>query len=111
MSSERLLSLFQSGLAGTAVLKGNRLFVKVKLPEEDRRRLPDHRPGPAQEAQARDDKRTVKVRSGKGKTVVLKVKPKFRAKVAKRKRLLVSEKVRAGKTTATAYRVRKLIRR
>ena len=57
------------------------------------------------------NKRTVKVAKGKKRLVVLKVKPKFRAKVAKRKRLLVSEKVRAGKATATAYKVRKLIRR
>ena len=56
-------------------------------------------------------KRTVKVGVGKKRQVVLKVKPKFQAKVAKRKRLLVSEKVRAGKATATAYKVRKLIRR
>ena len=56
-------------------------------------------------------KRTVKVGKGKKRQVVLKVKPKFQAKVAKRKRLLVSEKVRAGKTSATAYKVRKLIRR
>jgi hypothetical protein len=68
------------------------------VPEEDKRK-------PA------TSKRTVKVRSGKGKQIVLRVKPKLRTKVAKRKRLLVSEKVRVGKTTVTAYKVRKLIRR
>ena len=48
---------------------------------------------------------------GKSRRIVLRVKPKLRAKVATRKRLLVSEKVRVGKTSATVYRVRKLIRR
>jgi hypothetical protein len=51
------------------------------------------------------------VRRGKAKLVVLKVKPKARGKVTKRKRLLVRQKVRAGKVTATVVKSRKLIRR
>ena len=49
--------------------------------------------------------------SGRSRQVVLRVKAKARRKVAKRRRLLVSEKVRAGQASATVYRVRKLIRR
>jgi hypothetical protein len=94
-----------------AVLKGNRLFVKVKCPKKIGRACRITAQGLLRKHKPATTKRTVKVRSGKGKLVVLKVKPKLRARVAKRKRLLVSEKVRAGKTTATAYKVRKLIRR
>ena len=43
--------------------------------------------------------------------MVLKVKPKAKAKVAKRKRLLFKERVRAGKAKATVYKRLKLIRR
>jgi hypothetical protein len=51
------------------------------------------------------------VGEGRSRRVGLRVKPKARAKVAKRKRLLVSERVKVGGTSVTAYRVRKLIRR
>jgi hypothetical protein len=111
MSSDRLLSLFQSGMAGTAVLKGNRLLVKVNCPKTIGGSCRITAQGLLKKGKPATTKRTVKVRSGKGKRVVLKVKPKFRAKLARRKRLLVSEKVRAGKATATAYKVRKLIRK
>lgn len=111
LRSPRLLSLFRSGMAGTAVLRGSRLLVKVKCPKEIGADCRITAQGLLKKGKPATAKRTVKVRSGKGKRVVLEVKPKFRAKVAKRKRLLVSEKVRAGKTSATAYKVRKLIRR
>ena len=111
LSSNSLLSMFQSGMAGTAVLKGNRLFVRVNCPKKIGRRLPDHGAGPAPQAQAGDDEAHGQGRQGQEAHRGAQVKPKFRAKVAKRKRLLVSEKVRAGKATATAYKVRKLIRR
>jgi hypothetical protein len=111
LTRKRLHSLILGGMAGTAILKGNRLFVKVSCPAKIGRScriaaqglLGRHKPATA--------KRTVKVRKGKGKQIVLRVKPKALAKVAKRKRLLVSEKVRAGKVSATAYKSRKLIRR
>jgi hypothetical protein len=109
--SANLLSLFQSGMAGTAILKGNRLFVKVKCPKKIGRACRITTQGLLRKRKPVTTKRTVKVATGKKRLVVLRVKPKFRTKVAKRKRLLVSEKVRAGKTTATAYKVRKLIRK
>jgi hypothetical protein len=51
------------------------------------------------------------LRPGKTKLVVLRVKPAARKKVSARKRLLVRQKVHAGKTIATVYKSRKLIRR
>ena len=111
LRSKRLLALYRSGIAGTAIVRGNRLFVKVSCPSKIGRScritaqglLSRHRPATA--------KRTVKVGRGRSRQVVLRVKPKARRKVAKRRRLLVSEKVRAGQTSATVYKVRKLIRR
>ena len=115
LRSKQLLSLFSSGLASSATLsgagKGKALRVKVSCPKKiggacrvtAQGLLSKHRPATA--------KRTVKVAKGRSRLVVLRVKPKAQAKVAKRKRLLVSEKVKVGKTSATAYKVRKLIRR
>jgi hypothetical protein len=111
LRSKQLLALFRSGMAGTAVLKGNRLFVKVKCPKAIGGACRITAQGLLRKRKPVTTKRTVKVGTGKSRQLVLKVKPKFRAKVAMRKRLLVSEKVRAGGTTATAYRVRRLIRR
>ncbi len=113
LRSSRLLSLFSAGLANTAVVlnKGKRLMVRVKCPKTIGTSCRITAQGLLRKRKPVTTKRTVKVGSGKTRKVVLRVKPKFRAKVAKRKRLLVSEKVRAGGTTATAYKVRKLIRK
>jgi hypothetical protein len=56
-------------------------------------------------------RRSIKVRPGKVRLAKLRVKPRVTGKVSKRKRLLVREKVRAGKAKATVFRLRKLIRR
>jgi hypothetical protein len=112
ISDRRLFSLLSSGAAsGPAVLEGSRLFIKVGCPGKIGRScritaqglLGKHRPATA--------KRTVKVRRGKGRRIALRVRPKARGKVAKRKRLLVRERVHAGEAEATVYRQRKLIRR
>lgn len=111
LSDERLLSLLRdSPLAGPAVLKGNRLLVKVGCPAKvghackvtAQGLLSKHRPATV--------KRTVKVPKGKGKRIALRVKPKARGKVSRRKRLLFREKVRAGAAQVTVYKQRKLIR-
>jgi hypothetical protein len=56
-------------------------------------------------------RRTVNVGKGKRKLVALRVKPKAKRKVAKRKRLLVRQRVRVGKRSATLLKSRRLIRR
>jgi hypothetical protein len=113
LRSGELLRLFSSGLAGKATVagRGRTLRVRVRCPRKigsacrvtARGLLRKHRPATL--------KRTVKIGSGRHRNVVVRVKPKLRARVAKRKRLLVSERVRAGGASATAYRIRKLIRR
>jgi hypothetical protein len=111
LRSKRLLTLFRAGMAGTAVLKGKRLFVKVSCPKAIGGPCRITAQGWLRKRRPATARRTVKVGSGKGRQIVLRVRPKLRSKLAKRKRLLVSEKVRAGGTTATAYKVRRLIRR
>jgi hypothetical protein len=117
LRSSRLLALFSSGLSKTAVVVGaksgraKRLLVRVSCPKPIGASCRVTAQGLLRKRKPVTAKRTVKVGSGKKRLVALKVKPKFRKKVAKRKRLLVSEKVRAGRTSATAYKVRKLIRR
>lgn len=111
--SRRLEELLRQVTPGTAVLggKGKKLFVRVKCPRKidhvcrttAQGLLRKHRPATL--------KRTVRLRSGKSKLLVLRVKPKARRQVAKRKRLLVRQKVRAGKVTATVVKSRRLIRR
>jgi hypothetical protein len=49
--------------------------------------------------------------AGTAPAVALSVKPKARQKLAKRKQLLVRERVSAGKARATVFKQRKLIRR
>ncbi len=56
-------------------------------------------------------KQTVRLRRGKSKLVALRVKPAARQKLTARKRLLVRQKVHAGRTVATVYKSRKLVRR
>jgi hypothetical protein len=117
LRSSKLLALFSSGLSKTAIVvgaksgKAKRLLVRVSCPKPIGSACRVTAQGLLRKRKPVTAKRTVKVGSGKKRLVVLKVKPKFRAKVAKRKRLLVSEKVRAGETSATAYKVRKLIRK
>ena len=83
-----------------------------QVPAKDRPRLPDHGAGTAaQGAARRPASARSSLRSGKSRLVVLPVKPKARKQVAKRKRLLVRQKVRAGKVTATVVKSRRRIRR
>lgn len=110
LSSQRLEELLRAGTPGTATLRGKRLFVRVKCPRKVGRTcrtsvqalLRKHRPATS--------KRTVRLRSGKARTVALRVKPKARKQVAARKRLLVRQTVRAGKVSATVFKTRLLIR-
>jgi hypothetical protein len=113
ISRERLSDLVRAAQPGTAVLKGkgSRLFVRVKCPGSVGRTCRIAAQGMLTKRKPATARRTVTLRKGKAKLLMLRVKPKARDKVAKRKRLLVRHRVRAGKATATVYKQRKLIRR
>lgn len=112
LSDSQLLALLRSGAATTPVtLKGNRLFAKVSCPAAVGRACRVAAQGMLNRRKAATTKRTVKVPKGKSKRIVLRVKPKAKKQVAKRKRLLLRENVKAGSAKATLYRSRALIRR
>jgi hypothetical protein len=111
LSSSRLLSLLRSNGGGTAVLKGNRLFVKRPCPSKVGRSCKLSIQGLLAKRKPATTKRTSKVAKGKAKTLVLKVKPKAKAKLVKRKKLLFKQTVKAGSAKATVYPRLKLIRR
>lgn len=110
LTDARLLSLLKSS-GGTAVLKGNRLFVKTPCPAKVGRSCRLSIQGLLKKHKPATTRRTSKVAKGKAKTLVLKVKPKARARLAKSKRLLFKETVKAGSAKATVYKRLKLIRR
>jgi len=111
--SRRLEELLRQATPGTAVLggKGEKLLVRVKCPRKIGHACRTTAQGLLRKKRPATLKRTVRLRSGKSKLLALRVKPKARKQVAKRKRLLVRQKVRAGKVTATVTKSRRLIRR
>jgi hypothetical protein len=111
--SRRLEELLRQATPGTAILggKGKRLFVRVKCPRKIGRACRTTVQGLLRKKRPATLKRTVHLRSGKSKLLALRVKPKARRQVAKRKRLLVRQKVRAGKVSATVTKSSRLIRR
>lgn len=114
LSDRQLFSLLSNGPpASPALLGGNgrRLFVKVGCPAKAGHACRITAQGLLSKRKPATTKRTVKVPKGKSKRISLRVKPKARGRVTKRKRLLFREKVHAGKAQATVYRQRKLIRR
>jgi hypothetical protein len=110
-NSQRLEELLRQATPGTAVLRGKRLLVRVKCPRKIGHACRTTAQGLLRKHRPATLKRTVRLHSGKSKLLVLRVKPKARKQVAKRKRLLVRQKVRAGKVTATVIKSQRLIRR
>jgi hypothetical protein len=110
--SQRLEELLRGATPGTAKLDGGkRLLVRVNCPRKVGRQCRTTVQGLLRKGRPATNRRSVRLRSGKSKLVALKVKPKARKRVATRKRILVRQKVRAGKATATVFKARPLIRR
>jgi hypothetical protein len=111
LSERRLEGLLRQATPGTAVLGGKRLFVRVKCPRRAGHACRTTAQGLLRKRRPATSKRTVQLRGGKSRLIALRVKPSARKQLAKRKRLLVRQKVRAGEVTATIYKSRRLIRR
>jgi hypothetical protein len=109
-SSQRLEELLRQSTPGTATLKGKRLLVRVKCPRKVGRQCRTTVQG-LRKGRPATVKRTLRLHAGKSRLVALQVKPKAREQVAKRKRLLVRQKVSAGKAMATVFKTRLLVRR
>ncbi len=111
LTDRRLLAAISGNLAAPAVLKGKRLFVKVRCPAAVGHGCRVTLQGLLQKRRTATTKRVVKIAPGKSKRIVLKVKPKAQKKIAPRKRLLFKQTVKAGPAKATVYKRLKLIRR
>lgn len=112
LTSSELASLIKGGaLVGPAVLQGNKVTVKARCPAKIGRACRISVQGMLNKRKAATTKRNAKVAKGKTRKFVLKVKPKARKKVAKAKRLLFKETVKAGKAKATVYKRLKLVRK
>ncbi|MGH2973724.1 MAG: hypothetical protein ACRDLL_02500 [Solirubrobacterales bacterium] len=113
LSEERLESLLRQTTPGTAVLGkgGKRLFVRVRCPRKVGNACRTTAQGLLRKHRPATTKRTVRLRRGRSRLLALRVKPKARKQVAKRRRLLVRQKVHTGKVTATIFKSRRLVRR
>ncbi len=110
-SGSSLENLLRSSLTGSAAIKGNRVFVKAKCPVKVGTACKVTVQGLLSKGKPATTPRTAKIAMGKSRQLVLKVKPKLKKKVAKRRSLLFKETVKAAKAKATVYRTLKLIRR
>jgi len=111
LTDKQLTTLMQNSLIGPAVIKGKRIFVKAKCPAKVGTACKVTVQGLLKKGKPATSKRTAKIAKGKTKQLVLKVKPKLKAKVAKKKRMLFKQTVKAGKAKATVYKNLKLIKR
>lgn len=110
LSSSQLGTLLRSSMIGSATVKGNRVFVKAQCPAQVGVACRVTVQGLLNRSKPATAPRTAKIAKGKSKQLVLKVKPKLRKVVAKRKKLLFKETVKAAQTKATVYKRLKLIR-
>jgi hypothetical protein len=112
LTSAQLMSLMQSqGLIGPATLKGNRISVKAKCPAKVGRTCKVTLQGLLKKGKPATTTRSAKIKKGKTKKFVLKVKPAAKSKVLSKKRLLFKMTVKAGTAKATVYKSLKLIKR
>jgi hypothetical protein len=110
LSSSELRTLVRRGDAPSAQVRGRHVFVKLRCPMRAEHACRITAQGRIRKGLPVTQRRTVKLAKGRSRLVGLRVKRRFLAKVAKRKRLLVVQKVRAGDVTTTFARSRALIR-
>ena len=111
LTSAELLSSVRRSSQETAEIHGSRVFVRVSCPRRVQRACRITSQGMIGKRTRVTRRSTVRVASGRAKLVALRVKPRFRDRVAARKRLLILQKVRVGKVSTTFARSRILIRR
>jgi hypothetical protein len=112
VSSAQLAGILQSSsLIGPAVLKGNKLTVKAKCPAKLKATCTLAITGMLSKKKPATTVRKAKVKKGKTKSFVLKVKPAALAKVKTKKKLLFKEQAKVGKSKATVYKTLKLVRK
>jgi hypothetical protein len=111
LGASELRTLVRRGDAASAGLSGKHVFVRVRCPRRAGSACRITAQGRIKQRVPVTQRRTVRVAKGRSRLIALRVKRRFREKVAKRKRLLVVQKVRVGKVTVTYARSRALIQR
>jgi hypothetical protein len=96
--------------SASAGLSGRHVFVRVRCPKRVGSTCRITAQGRIRKRVRVTQRRTVRVARGRSRLVALRVKPRFRERLAKRKRLLVVQEVRVGEVTTTYARSRVLIR-
>lgn len=110
LDSTELRTLVRRGDAATAHLLGGRVFVRLRCPKRVGRACRITAQGRIRKHVRVTRRRTVRIAKGRSRLVALPVKRRFREKVARRKRLLVVQRVRVGGVTTTFARSRALVR-
>jgi hypothetical protein len=111
LTSTDLLTSVRRGDAASAGLRGKHVFVRLRCPMRAGGACRITAQGRIRKRVRVTHRRTVRIAKGRSRVVALRVRPRFLRKLAKRKRLLVVQKVRVGEVTATYARSRALIRR
>jgi hypothetical protein len=111
VSSAQLESLIKSSLVGSATLKGNRLSVKATCPKAIGATCNLSVQGMLTRKKVATTQRRDKVKSGKTRMFVLRVKPAAQAAVKTKSKLLFKETVKVGSSKATVYKTLKLVRK
>jgi hypothetical protein len=111
LTATELHTLIRRGDPAGATAGGKHVFVRVRCPKRAGGACRITAQGRIRKRVRVTQRRTVRVAKGRTRLVALRVKRRFRDKVAKRKRLLVVQEVRVGKVKTTFARSRALIRR
>jgi hypothetical protein len=112
LTNSELRSILQSSLVGPAVLiHGKRVLAKAKCPARVGRACSITLTGMLSKRKPATARRVGKVAKGKKRPLLLRVKPRAKARVMKANRLLFKETVRVGSAHATVYKRLRLIKR
>jgi hypothetical protein len=111
LSAPHLRQLIKrNSLSNRVLVRGSRLFVRAKCPKRIGRACRISVQGMFGKRKAVTTRRNVRVGKGARKRILLRIKPKFRAKVAKRGHLMFKQTVRVGTRKVTVYKRLRLIR-
>ncbi len=112
LTNSQLRTILRSSLARSVVLvRGRRILVKAKCPARVGRPCRIVLTGMLSRRRPATARRVGRVAKGHKRPLLLRVRPRARARVHRARRLLFKETVRAGRAHATVYKRLRLIKR
>lgn len=111
LDASGLRTLVRRGDAPGALAQGRQVFVRLRCPQRAGHACRITAQGKIRKRVRVTQRRTVRIAQGRSRVVALRIKPRFRERIASRKRLLVFQRVRVGAVTTTFARSRALIQR